>query len=78
MPIREDTLIVYNISKWYPKKQKLGLKAGYQSISSTVSEKTEGKWALKGVSFGVKKGERLVLLASANSGRSTILSIITG
>ena len=33
---------------------------------------------MKGVSFGVKKGERLVILASANSGRSTLLKILVG
>jgi ABC-type polysaccharide/polyol phosphate transport system ATPase subunit len=77
-PNRTDTLVVYNISKWYEKQRRDGRVVGYQSISRTQSERTQGTWVLKGVSFGVKKGERLVILASANSGRSTLLKIIAG
>ena len=34
--------------------------------------------ALKGISFGVKKGETLVLLGAQSSGRSTIFKCMTG
>ena len=73
-----DTLVIYNISKWYEKQRTDGKIVGFQSITRTQSESTEGNWVLKGVSLGVKKGERLVVLASASSGRSTLLKIIVG
>ena len=53
-------------------------KVQYQFTSRTQQDSIEGSWVLKGVSFGVKKGERLVILASANSGRSTLLKILVG
>ena len=73
-----DDLVVYNISKWFQKRRFDGRLTSFMSHTTAQSERVEGNWAVKGVSFGVKKGERLVILGTANSGRSTILDVITG
>ncbi|MBF0238927.1 MAG: ABC transporter ATP-binding protein [SAR324 cluster bacterium] len=37
----------------------------------------EGPWVLKGISFSIRKGQRIALVGSTGSGKSTIIRLIT-
>lgn len=79
-----DTIIrVDNISKKY----RLGGRSGYRTLRETLMSAVrapfgraagrEEIWALKGVSFEVKKGEILGIIGRNGAGKSTILKILS-
>lgn len=49
-----------------------------ESLGLTKKKKYQEHWALKSVSFDVKKGETVGIIGTNGSGKSTILKIITG
>lgn len=76
----EDAIIVENVSKRFKipheKKNRLleHITVGIKGTTSTYGE----FWAVKDVSFTVKKGETLGIIGENGSGKSTLLKIIAG
>lgn len=73
-----DEIIVQfkNVSKRFKLGQKLLLKEALLEILNFSSN--DYFWALKDVSFNVKKGETLGIIGENGSGKSTILKLIAG
>jgi lipopolysaccharide transport system ATP-binding protein len=74
----EDAIIVNNVSKHFriPHEKKTRL---FEHLADTIkgsSSTYEEFWALKDVSFTVKKGETLAIIGENGSGKSTLLKVI--
>lgn len=65
-----------NVSKKFQKGQKLYLKQALLDLFRP--DKKEDFWAIKNVSFKIKKGESIGIIGANGSGKSTILKLIAG
>jgi len=72
----ETALHVENLAKSYKRRiRKPGLLGAFQSM---FSAKTEELKAVKGISFSIKRGERVGLIGENGAGKSTTLKMLTG
>src|SRR3989304_1284966 len=76
----ENAIIVSNVSKHFrmPHEKKTKLLEHIAGALKGTTSTYEEFWALKDVSFTVKKGETLGIIGENGSGKSTLLKIIAG
>ncbi|HXL72551.1 MAG TPA: ATP-binding cassette domain-containing protein, partial [bacterium] len=72
----ENALHVENLAKSYKRRiRKPGLLGAFRSM---FSAKTEEFNAVKGISFSIKRGEKVGLIGENGAGKSTTLKMLTG
>ena len=76
----EDAIIVQNVSKHFriPHEKKTKLFEHITGALKGTNSTYEEFWAVKDISFTVKKGETLGIIGENGSGKSTLLKIIAG
>ena len=76
----EDAIIVQNVSKHFriPHEKKTRLLEHIAGTFKGSSSTYEEFWAVKDVSFTIKKGETLGIIGENGSGKSTLLKLIAG
>ena len=82
-----DILIqVENVSKKFCRRLKRSLWYGFKDLGSELIGRSNGHkslrknefWALKDISFQLRRGESLGLIGSNGAGKSTLLKILNG
>jgi len=68
-----------NLWKSYPaRREKLGFKEFVLNLHKILKNRNDVFWALKGISFDIKKGDCVGIIGKNGAGKSTLLSILLG
>jgi ABC-type polysaccharide/polyol phosphate transport system ATPase subunit len=68
-----------NLWKSYPaRRESLGFKEFVLNLHKILKNRNDVFWALKGISFDIKKGDCVGIIGKNGAGKSTLLSILLG